>query len=287
MPRERKLTVGMVTYDDFDGVYFTLQSIRLYHPEILPEVEFLVIDNNPSGKHAGAVKKLVNSVKDPIRYVPFGEYQSTAVRNRIFWLAQTEYVLCMDCHVQFVPGSLRRLIDFFEAGQDGGNLLQGPLLYDDLYHCATHFDLVWRSDMWGVWGTNQAGKDPEAPPFEIPAQGLGVFACRKGAWLGFNPYFRGFGGEEGYIHEKFRKHGKVTLCLPFLRWIHRFGRPAGTPYPVTLHDRVRNYFIGHLELGLDCAPVFEHFAKLGDEPMNRLYAEAWSVLNDKDARPSG
>ena len=26
-----KLTVGMTTYDDYDGVYFTLQALRLYH----------------------------------------------------------------------------------------------------------------------------------------------------------------------------------------------------------------------------------------------------------------
>ncbi len=26
------LTIGMSTYDDFDGVYFTLQSLRMYHP---------------------------------------------------------------------------------------------------------------------------------------------------------------------------------------------------------------------------------------------------------------
>jgi hypothetical protein len=26
------LTIGMATYDDYDGVYFTLQSLRMYHP---------------------------------------------------------------------------------------------------------------------------------------------------------------------------------------------------------------------------------------------------------------
>lgn len=281
-----KLTIGMVTYDDFDGVYFTIQSIRLYHPEILPEIEFLIIDNNPAGKHAEAVKKFTNSVKDPIRYIPFSRYKSTAVRNRLFWAARTEYVLCTDCHVQFAPGALRRLIDYFDAGEDKGNLLQGPLLYDDLRNVSTHFDLIWRGHMWGVWGCNPAGKDPNAPPFEIPAQGLGAFACRKGAWLGFSPHFRGFGGEEGYIHEKFRKHGKKTICLPFLRWLHRFPRPAGVPYPITTPDRVRNYLIGHLELGMDCAPVFKHFADLGEERLDRLYADAWATVGrDPDERP--
>ncbi len=51
-PREggqtRKLTIGMATYDDYDGVYFTVQAIRLYHPEILEEVEFVIPAGRPS-----------------------------------------------------------------------------------------------------------------------------------------------------------------------------------------------------------------------------------------------
>jgi hypothetical protein len=26
------LSIGMATYDDYDGVYFSVQAIRLYHP---------------------------------------------------------------------------------------------------------------------------------------------------------------------------------------------------------------------------------------------------------------
>ena len=74
-------------------------------------------------------------------------------------------------------------------------------------------------------------------------QGLGVFSCRKDAWLDFNPRFRGFGGEEGYIHEKFRQSGQRCLCLPSLRWLHRFGRPNGVPYPLTVDDKLRNYLL--------------------------------------------
>jgi Glycosyltransferase family 25 (LPS biosynthesis protein) len=116
--------------------------------------------------------------------------------------------------------------------------------------------------MWGQWGTDQRGADPSAPPFEIPLQGLGVFACRRDAWLGFNPRFRGFGGEEGYIHEKVRQSGAATLCLPFLRWIHRFGRPGGVPYSLRRQDGIRNFLIGFQELGLDPAPAIRHFEEL-------------------------
>ena len=30
-----RLCIGLATYDDFDGAYFTIQAIRLAHPEIL------------------------------------------------------------------------------------------------------------------------------------------------------------------------------------------------------------------------------------------------------------
>ncbi len=93
-------------------------------------------------------------------------------------------------------------------------------------------------------------------------QGLGLFSCRRAAWPGFNPHFRGFGGEEGYLHQKFRNRGQRCLCLPWLRWVHRFGRPDGVPYPVDWRDRIVNYLIGHREVGLDETPVLEHFRNL-------------------------
>ena len=270
-----KLTIGMVTYDDFDGVYFTIQSLRLHHPEVAGEVEFIIIDNNPEGRHSKDINSLVGWNRGAIRYVPFSEYKSTALRSKIFQLANTEYVLCVDCHVLLVPGALRKLIDFFYAKKDNGNLLQGPMLYDDLKGFATHFDLVWRSQMWGIWAKDERGSDPNGNPFPIPAQGLGLFACRKDSWLGFNPHFRGFGGEEGYIHEKYKLAGKQTLCLPFLRWLHRFGRPNGVAYPLTVDDKVRNYFIGHLETGLDTTAIFEHFKPyIAEDRLNYLHESA-------------
>jgi hypothetical protein len=110
---------------------------------------------------------------------------------------------------------------------------------------------------------------------------MGVFACRKDAWLGFNPRFRGFGGEEVYIHEKFRQAGRKAMCLPFLRWVHRFGRPDGIPYKPVWEDRIFNYLMGHAELGLDPAPVFEHFKdKVSAQNLERVRQEALSVMAD-------
>ncbi len=255
----RKLTIGMSVYDDYDGVYFSIQSLRLSHPEILDQIEFVIVNNNPKSKHGEAVHSFKNWIKEPVQYLEFSGYSSTAVRNKVFDIAETDYVLCMDSHVLIEPGALKKLIEFYDSGKDEGCLLQGPLLYDDLSSVSTHFNLIWRNFMYGIWGTDPRGVDPTNEPFEIPAQGLGLFTCRKKDWLGFSPHFRGFGGEEGYIHEKFRNAGKKTLCLPFLRWVHRFERPNGVPYTLDLRDRFRNYMIGFNEVYKDTSPVLDHF----------------------------
>jgi hypothetical protein len=254
----KKLTIGMATYDDYDGVYFTLQAIRMYHPEILDNTEFVVIDNHPDGPTAQALKDLENWIPN-YRYVPKGDISGTAIRDCVFQEASGEIVICMDCHVFIAPGALKRLLAYFDAHPGTVDLLQGPLLYDDLTSISTHFSPEWRQGMFGIWGSSADAADPERPPFDISMQGLGLFACRREAWPGFNPAFRGFGGEEGYIHEKFRQRGGRTLCLPFLRWMHRFARPLGTPYANRWEDRVRNYWIGFLELGWDTTPIAEHF----------------------------
>ena len=270
----KKLTVGMATHDDFNGVYFTIQSIRLFHKEVLDDIEFVIIDNNPEGVHAKAINNFIKSIQEPIQYIPFSEYKSCFVKGKVFEYAKTPYVLVVDCHIMLVSGAIKKLINFFDSGKDDGNLLQGPLLYDDVKNISTHFELHWRGQMWGVWATDQRGVKEDSDPFEIPAQGMGCFACAKDSWLGFNDQFRGFGGEEGYIHEKYRMNGKKTLCLPFLRWVHRFGRPTGVPYPISLTNKIRNYIIAFTDLNIQLDPIYEHFKEcISKEAFSNLVKE--------------
>jgi Glycosyl transferase family 2 len=258
-PGKRKfLTIGMATANDYDGAYFTIQSIRLHHPEILDDVELLVIDNDATGPCAAALAEFANWCPN-YRYIPYRAWKSTAVRDLVFREASGDFVLCIDGHVLFAPGSLARLIEYCRLNPDSNDLLQGPLISDALEVVATHFQPKWSQAMFGVWGLDERGKDPNAPPFEIGMQGLGVFGCRREAWLGFNPRLSGFGGEEGYIHEKFRRKGARNLCLPFLRWMHRFQRPTGVPYPLSIDDRIRNYLLIYDELGVDPSAAIEHF----------------------------
>jgi hypothetical protein len=329
-----KLTVGMATHNDWQGVYFTTQALRLYHPEVVEMCELLVVDNDPEGQEGGWTRDLVERWLAPhagkpgqwakASYVKLPDVEGTsAPRDHVFRAASGQYVLCLDCHVLLWPGSIKRLLDYYDANPGTRNLLGGPIFMDDYLHYGTHFDDVWRDKMWGVWacawqcpcgfvfcprevskpeggapgvlfypilggerldtcprcdhlihstsqwwsheqplleaGHRPVGNSIDDPPFEIPAMGLGLFSCAKDAWLGFNPRFRGFGGEEFYIHTKFRQAGAKCLCLPFLRWTHRFTRQGqAIPYPLNDWHKLRNHVIGHQELGL---------------PLGRLHAE--------------
>ena len=277
----RALAIGMATYDDYSGVYFTLQAIRLYHPEILADCEFLVVDNHPDGDAAADLKALEQVIPN-YRYLPYTEVSGTSSRNRIFAEANAEAVLCVDSHVLFTPGSLARLMEYFKRNPDSADLLQGVVLHDDGNRVFAHCTPEWRNGIYGYWSTHPQAENAEAEPFEIELQGLGCFACRTENWLGINPRFRGFGGEEGYLHEKYRRNGRQVLCLPFLRYQHRFA-PAGKPYPVLWADRIRNHMIGYAELGLKADAMKTHLDQLLGTPFTgqhyiRVNAEIESPL---------
>lgn len=158
-----RLCVGMATYDDFDGAWFTIQAIGMYQAEVFADVSFLVIDNHPEGP-AGPALRALEGWLPRYRYVPFGGYRGTAVRDLVFREARADIVCCLDSHVLLQPGALAHLLDWFSAHPGSRDLLQGPLLHDDL---------------------------------------------KPG----------GFGGEEGYLQEKFRQRGGRVLCHPQLGWL--------------------------------------------------------------------
>lgn len=233
------------------------------------DAEIVVIDNHP-GPHGQSVmlKNFCEGWGDGmIRYVPMHEPTGTSQpRNRVFADAQGEIVLCMDAHVHVVPGALKRMLAWFDAHRGSMDLVSGPILWDHLQVGATHWEPKWGDDaMLGQWALDPRGENFDAEPFEIPGMGLGLFACRKEAWLGFHPDARGFGGEEMCYHEKVRRAGHKTLCLPFLRWWHkftdpRFEKPAYTP---TLEDKAANFVLWFCSLGWDLAPVHDAFVRPG------------------------
>lgn len=285
----KDLTVGMACYQDYWGVWPTVQSLRIHHNV----TNIIVVDNSPNTEHGKLTKDLC--VKIGANYIEMpGNTGTTQPRQKIFDVSKTKYTMCVDCHILIEPMAIELLMKYFKENPDTGDLLSGPMVYDPLVHWETQFNDEWRSEMHGIWGRDPRGDDINNPPFEIWGQGLGLFACRTKAWQGFNPHFRGFGGEEGYIHEKFRQAGHKALCLPFLRWVHRYGKPDGVKYPLTRWNKVRNYVLGHLELGWPLSKVHEHFVTgrllsqkewdyLIEDPVGHVDPPSFAVRNPRKA----
>jgi len=257
----KKLTIGSAVYDDFDGVYFTYQSLRLNNEHLADQLDFVIIDNNPTSAQGKATKHFCETTKS-IRYFPFTEKTSTSIRNEIFKNAEGEFCMSIDPHVLFEPNTIEALLGFLSQHAESKDLFHGPMIYDGLdpSNVVTHMDPVWRENMFGTWAHRDLA-DIGDEPFEISMHGLGVFLTKTKEWLGFNEKFEGFGGEEGYIHEKYRHRGRKIWCLPFLVWLHRFDRPSGLPYPNIIESRIRNYIIGRHELNLPFDDVIEHFTQ--------------------------
>jgi hypothetical protein len=259
-------TLGMATYDDYEGVYFSVQSARIHHPEI---TEIIILDNNPKSIHGKFNKDLCNwqSPGVTLRYIEYTEKVSSFSKGEVFKHATNEHVVVTDSHVLLFPNSLKSLKDYYLNDHKPYDFIQGPMMYDDLKSYSTHLDPVWRTNFYGTWATS----DNQNKFFEIPAMGMGCFSCKKSEWLGFNPLFKGFGGEEYYIHEKYRKNGGRCLCLQDFKWTHRFNRPQGVPFPNILEDRCYNYFIGRFELEMGYDDIAEHFSK---ESLNKDKVQA-------------
>lgn len=248
----------MASYNNFTEVFFTVQALRMYHD--LKDCEILVVDNFGD-------KKLEEFIKGwcagQARYEKYTEIVGTSnVRNMVFELAKGDMVMCIDSHVLLKPGSLVNI-------PQTDDLIQGPMLYDDLKNYGCNWKPEWRGQMWGIWGDCYAEDKLPKEPFEIWGMGLGLFMTSKAGWLGFNKKFRGFGGEEGTIHEKYRKAGRKVWCYPNLVWNHLFNKPI--TYPLNLMDRIVNYIIGFEELQMDTAPIKAHF---GEVLFNQAVEEA-------------
>lgn len=261
----------MACHNDYDGVFFTIQAIRMNSD--CSNIEFIVLDNDPSSKSGITTKKFIEHGVHG-KYIPYTENTSTFVKYEIIKHVQTPYYLGIDCHVLLRQGAITELLSYFKYNPDCKNIIQGPLVYDDLNITSTHFDPVWRDNMFGTWGSDARLND--GVPFEIPMNGMGLFACETKNFPKISDKFRGFGGEEWYIQEKFRQNGGKCVCLPQLGWVHRFDRPNGIPYPNILEDRFWNYYFGWMDLYKNkdhpmVKSVVEHFkGKIPDISMEAL-----------------
>lgn len=239
-----KLTISMAVYDDYDGVYFTVQALRLYQ-ELPAGTEILILDNNPAGPCAAALKKLVTDIPE-CRLLAVENRKSSFVKYDVFHHARGDVVLGLDCHVLLAPGFVPRLMSHWQARPDSRDMITGPVIFNDLKARSSHMRPDWRGHDYGCWSHDLEALS-KGEPFEVPMQGMACFSIRREAWQGIHPGFKGFGAEEWYVAEKVRQWGGRVLCDPALAWAHRFGWPRRT-FPLTLEAKVLNYYRGWLEL---------------------------------------
>lgn len=298
------LAVTMATYDDYDGVWFTVNALRMGND--LSDCAIYILDNKPDApgskdmKEQATIQWGVGNLG--CHYIEAPELSGTSqTRNAVIAAADCEYFVNLDPHVLMYPGTLDKLKAFFRREDPCDDLIQGPLINDRLVRgrLSTHYADQWRGNMWGIWasawrspkgdivtpfekhgfvqlmttemkpsqyptptGIAWAGHEGELlnrgyvpmgsideDDFDIPGMGLGMFAARKDSWLGFLPEHTGFGGEEMYIHEKYRRAGRRCRCVGFAPWLHRFIRPRGVPYRLDNMQRARNYYLELLDLG--------------------------------------
>ena len=195
------LTIGMPSYNNYQEVWFTVQALRLYQD--LEDCEIIIIDNYGKDER---LKKMIRN-KENVRIVEWTVKQGSGVpRNRIFEHAQGDWVINLDSHVMLRPNAISDFKKWAKKNPDCKDLFHGPMLYDNLKIMTDSYQDKWQGNAWGVWNASRV-IDPAEKPFEIKMMGIGCFGCRKDAWQGFNEDFIGFGGVEGYIHEKHRQAG--------------------------------------------------------------------------------
>lgn len=271
-----KLTISMATMDDYDGVFFTVQSLRMHH-KLPADTEFLVLDNSPAGDHLDATKHFLTAVPSS-KWVHVEDRKSSFIKYDAFKHATGDVVLGLDCHVLLEAGFIDRLLEWWEANQGSRNQLTGPLVYNCLHSRSTHMNPEWRGADFGTWGTHPDGvKGTE--PFEVPMQGMGCFSFWRENFPAILADFQGFGAEEWYIAEKVRKKGGKTLCHPKMGWMHRFCWPKRV-YEGGNDCRIINYYRGWLDLykTLD-HPLIQQMTKhwltqMPQSTLDRLIAKA-------------
>jgi hypothetical protein len=238
-----KFTVSMACYDDFDGVYFTVQALRAYHD--MTDVDLLVLDNHPDSPHGERLRSF--APRAGMRYVPVTDRVSSWVKYDAILHAAGDVVIGMDSHVLLMPGALDALKAWWQAQAPGcRDLLTGPVIYDELQAGSSHLLPEWGKHDFGVWSPVQK-RDATREPMEVPMQGMGFWSVWRTAWPGVPTGMAGFGAEEWCLAERIRQHGGRVISHPAVQWGHRFAWPKRT-FTVSLEDKVRNYYRGWLSV---------------------------------------
>ena len=285
----RKLTIGIYTHDDYDGVRYLIDSIRLNDPDILSDIEFSIIDNCPGTPNSDAIiEYLKTAVKNvAFSYNAFGRYSNHIWRFEAVELAKTPYVVVVESKLQFAPGALKALINFFDAGLDNGLIITGPRIKDDFSGVLTHFRYAWDGEFYGIAEKDERA-DTQTEAFEIEGLLPGLFAVRKDSFFKIpkGPFAgNGIYGEDVVLSlTNFVVKNKRALCLPALKWSCRMVKASGSAIPDSVLNRFHNYSTAFLLLDAKdkLAELKSQFANsISEERMSEIISKCKLSLNFK------
>lgn len=152
-----RLTVGMATYGDPCGAYFTITGLRANHPA----VDLIVVDNAPLPDTRTRDACVANGG----RYFHKPNLHGTsAPRDEVFRLSQTPWTACVDSHVIFETDAIAALIRYAEEHPESNDIVQGPLIQDN-GEGWTHWRDTHPPALWGVW--MDAWMHPTGVPFDV------------------------------------------------------------------------------------------------------------------------
>jgi hypothetical protein len=260
------LTVGMGTWNDYSGVFMTVESLRRHNGFTGPIV---VIDSY------GCEQTEKYCSDEGVEYHRRLDLRGTSrPRDHVFAVASTEYVMCVDSHVMMF--GLSDLLSYLPSM--GSDLYFGALLLGD--RVCTHWTPEWMGLQYGVYSAY-----PSSEPVRIPLMGLAAFVSRRDSWLGFHPLFQGFGVEESYVAALYHSRGRNLVSLPFWRYVHRFTLSGGAGgYHSTVVQMYKNYLIGQHSLGRPTEHIRTQFRSvLGHEDwLDEVYLQVTSSSGRSD-----
>lgn len=259
------LTIGLTHYSDYAGAWATLMDLFVHQKENLNDCEFVIVDNNPGSSDGKDLRDFVrySMINWPCvrsRYIPYSKKQGiSAARNEVFNQAEGEYILCLDCHVILEPNGVDHLLDYLTLKLKPRDLITGPAVMADCKTIETHQAKQWSTWGYGVWRSTD-DLEERTWPFEIEQSGLAVFCSSKESFPGFHPDAKGFGCVESVFCEKYRRNGNKVLCLPQLKWYHRYEKHSKKPYGVRDYEVARNHILEFRSVDWDIQTVINHFA---------------------------
>lgn len=237
------LTIGVIHHGRLKSLAATIKALQRDHD--LSDVELLVMDTQPTRK----AKKWVKH-RGGIRYAANTPAQKPSALDQVFDLARGDVVLVLQDPVRLRQGALRALRNYFERHPESRELVHGPLMSGTRV-VATHSNPYWRRNTWGIWSSDLRGRLTEGEAFAIPMQESGVFSCKRRAWPGMPPLWRGYGGEAGFLQDRFRRDGAQIVCLPGLQWERLAPVKPVIPRSPAATNVLRNHLAGAASLDLD------------------------------------